>query len=1153
MYRKYGALFVFFIFLIVGVIFTQTAYSQPQNINSGNIYKVPITVEFFESDLIFEKLEGYDIVHLFDGDKNVEPGNPMLPSKLVRVALPDGMTAVNVVVDKTTPLNIEGEFNIYPAQPPRKFSTIYDKDVDFIEPNSAVYSSDKPYPSQLVEFIYQTDLAGQSMAVIKINPLQYIPNEKRLVFYNSISFTIRGDFGYVCSHYLPATVSEFNMHDYENMVRGMVINPEDAKIITSEHTSFQTALTPGNYDYVIITISSFVSSFQSLADWKTKKGIPAKIVTTTWIYGEYSGTNNQKIRAFIMDAHSTWGAVYFLLGGDTGQVPHHIRSVNGENIPNDTYYSDYDANWTCNVHVGRASVISSGAVNIFKNKVLTYEKNPPLTSYCEKIALYAFDLDNYTYSEILKRKLYNSPYNYIPSGWAIDTVYDSHGTNHKTAVINSINSGQNLINHSDHSYTYTMGTGSHNHSSALSTSNVDAFHNGDRQSILYSLGCWACAYDYSNCIAEHFVRNSGGGCVAFIGNSRSGLYYQGDYNTLSMLYDRYFFRSLFSQGHYKLGNAFSDHKNDGPTGYGAEQQIYTELTLLGDPEMPVWTDAPSNLIVTHPDTIPIGSNPFTVHVEGFGGANIYLGYVCLMKGNEVYLTGSTDINGDITFSPAPSTVGTMYVTVTKKNYLPSETEAVANEFFGAISGIVTNQVDDPIEGVYTFCTSPVIEDTTDEIGLYALYGFDPGSYSVTYSHPGYQDTTVTGISVAEGDTTRIHVTLNSLPYDAGVSAIFSPTDSMIMDMPISIRCEVNNYGTETQSFEVIFEARILGSSTAEFIDTVSLTNVPGLSSDTVSGFNTFYPSVDTIYNLKAYTNLTADMNNANDTTSKSSDCFQGVAIWYGNLDSSPLTANINARLNIDVWLLAAGDVFIGDMLLCLGTDDIYIDSLLSQSEGQLYYPLTEWDASEFLSPDGSPPNLSGWSSQAFMGFARLSSESDAPWLHHETAAKIVTFTFKTVDNEDFIGQTVDCFGMGINYPQGETNIGDTLGWYGFPYVEYFSPVTFIDPFGYCDYVPGDMNGDGIVIGSDVVYGVNYFGGQGNHPPDSCWNTSNESWLYSAADVNGDCLFLGSDIIYLVQYFRGVNPPPTYCPNTPPTPPILLNENSSVSPYGSMKD
>lgn len=62
--------------------------------------------------------------------------------------------------------------------------------------------------------------------------------------------------------------------------------------------------------------------------------------------------------------------------------------------------------------------------------------------------------------------------------------------------------------------------------------------------------------------------------------------------------------------------------------------------------------------------------------------------------------------------------------------------------------------------------------------------------------------------------------------------------------------------------------------------------------------------------------------------------------------------------------------------------------------------------------------------------------------------------------------------------------------------------------------PGDANGDGLLIGSDVTYLVGYFRGQ-NPVPDP----------QMAGDVNGDCLIIGSDVTYLVGYFRGNNPPP----------------------------
>jgi len=85
--------------------------------------------------------------------------------------------------------------------------------------------------------------------------------------------------------------------------------------------------------------------------------------------------------------------------------------------------------------------------------------------------------------------------------------------------------------------------------------------------------------------------------------------------------------------------------------------------------------------------------------------------------------------------------------------------------------------------------------------------------------------------------------------------------------------------------------------------------------------------------------------------------------------------------------------------------------------------------------------------------------------------------------------------------------------------------------GACDYVPGDANGDGNVMGNDVTYSVRYFKGLGAPPPDSC--PYNGGWLYSAGDANGNCAYTGSDVTFLVGFFKGINPSVLYCPDTPP--------------------
>jgi hypothetical protein len=84
----------------------------------------------------------------------------------------------------------------------------------------------------------------------------------------------------------------------------------------------------------------------------------------------------------------------------------------------------------------------------------------------------------------------------------------------------------------------------------------------------------------------------------------------------------------------------------------------------------------------------------------------------------------------------------------------------------------------------------------------------------------------------------------------------------------------------------------------------------------------------------------------------------------------------------------------------------------------------------------------------------------------------------------------------------------------------------------CDYLQGDINGDGQRLGADVTYGVRYFKGTGPVPRDSCYLDSTGTYLYVGGDVNGNCEFRGSDITRLVQYFKG-NAALGYCHFFPP--------------------
>jgi len=661
--------------LIMALLLAVSIMFFARPVLSENGYKIQHVAQFSQDELSFGKLMGYDMVTLKDGDFLTELGKPMLPSKELKIALPAGMAAKSVQVVNTTEVEIPGEFSIFPAQPPLKIG-ISDENVDFVEPDKEIYSSSQPYPSKLVEFAYQTDLAGQGIAVIQVYPLQYVPSEKRLKLYTSISLVIEGVGGYQCGDYLSPNVSDRGRKDYGQMTKDMVVNPENVQLNTSLKGGSLIALPPGAFDHVIITLSSWVSSFQPLADWHTRKGVRDTIVTTTWIYANYTGADTQKIRAFIIDANNTWGTDYFLLAGEGEIVPFCYRTYypSEPHTPSDQYYSDFDDDWTNEVYVGRATVGNSTEVTRFVNKVLKYEKDPPRTNYPLNVLLIGMDLDStVTHSEFMKETIDG----YIPPRFNVHKVYDSHGGMHRDTVMYYLNQGQNLVNHMDHSNIDVMGTGDIWHGWAINSNNVDALANNDKMSIVVTLGCLPNHMDSTDCIGEHFViYNPNQAGVAFTGATRDELYNTGNYNTLGMALDKQWWAALFTRNKYNLGQTLADCKHNFSNPGASEKHCEWEFNLLGEPEMPIWTDEPDSFATTFPSAIPIGSSSFLVHVEdSTTHTPIDQAFICLWKRNEVYLTGTTNANGDKTFNLSPSTQGIMYVTVTKRDYLPCQDSA----------------------------------------------------------------------------------------------------------------------------------------------------------------------------------------------------------------------------------------------------------------------------------------------------------------------------------------------------------------------------------------------------------------------------------------------------------------------------------------------
>jgi len=793
------------VILTIAVIASSLALAQSfSEQKKADDFTFEWTVTFSFEELEFSQIMDYDLVSIHEGEYLNNIGMPMLPMKNIQLALPHDMKAESICIRDKEKLIISGEYDIFPAQPPRKTNGD-DEEVDFVQAKSF----NGEYPSKLVDLSYQTDLAGQSIVSIQIYPIHYIKDQKKLVFYTSIDFIIEGTNGYEYKDYLPETYTEKTYKIYQKNVEDIVVNDDEIQLRQKPDNIVQPLSLPpgGPFDYVLITSTIYDQYWEPLIEWRTKSGMRATIVTTSYIYSNYGGSSNQqKIRNFIIDARNNWGTMYFLLAGEHSTVPFEYRTYYQESTPSDQYYSDYDDDWTNEVYVGRVTAQGTTQINTFINKLIAYETNPELTNYLLDVLLIGMDPDYQTHMEDLKEYIDN----YIPGQFIVTKVYDSHGGNHETAVKTALNDGQHLVNHADHGDWDYMGTGDYWHGLGLYNYEIDALTNNGKPSIVVSLACHPNEMDASDCIAEHFViYNSNQAGVAFTGNTRYGWYYVGQTLGLSNTLDYEWWRSLFNRHYTELGHILVDAKHHFSTGYpdtNVKQHCEWEFSLLGDPAMPVWTNTPDDLIVNHPNELPIGTSPFSVHVESDGGIDIYDAYVCLWKDGEVYTTGHTDSGGDVTLYPAPATVGTLYVTVTNNdyfsNYLPYQGQATVIE---------GTDEDPPTPNPLTWDIPPIASSPTEIImqcteasddtpPIYYYFDFVTGGSGGTDS--GWQPSTTyldSGLQPNTQYSYRVRAQDNVDPPNIGSysSIVYIYTHANIPDTP-----SVSNPTTTTLDIEV---------------------------------------------------------------------------------------------------------------------------------------------------------------------------------------------------------------------------------------------------------------------------------------------------------------------------------------------------------------
>jgi hypothetical protein len=648
---------------------------------------------------------GYDVVALKGATALPgQPGEPNLPAIVATVALPKGTRIKSVDVSYGEPVALPGVHRVMPLQAPTPSSS---RENRLTPPNAAIYASREPFPGKFAYSFESGNMGGYGVGSVVLAPVQYVPATGKVLVYPVLDFKLNLTRADLDNAY-PKVRLDWIDRDIRESLAATVINPwEVASPAGVRLVRGGDAALEDVFPYLIVTDEGMAAKAQVLADWKTKKGLKAAVVTTSYIEANYAGRDSaEKVRTCIKDYYENKGTQYVCLIGTNSIIP--VRKVydpdyevaEGDGlVPTDNYYGcldgdfnadgdgywgeypDDDVDWVYDVYVGRIQVSSAAALAEVVDKTLCYEGcgaasegNP--YGYQHRVVLAGGFLDSETNEKILMEFIRN---NYLTSShWEFTELWDNTypgGLMFNAAYFTSyMNSGKGLVAHAMHSDTTMLGT---NSGSVSNTTLYGLANHPKFIGVLYSLGCYASNTDYDDNCAASFVNAPRGGGVGFAGNTRYGWYM---YGNPTLWYSAEFFMSYFRvfglKGVYESGKLMALHKHErqGVVSDTTMRYIYFEIIHNGDPDIWIPSGRIAALNVAYAETIPTGEQTYEVHVGDAADGDVADALVCVWKGDEVYASGKTNAGGEISFNINPTTTGTMYLTVSAHNYRTFEAD-----------------------------------------------------------------------------------------------------------------------------------------------------------------------------------------------------------------------------------------------------------------------------------------------------------------------------------------------------------------------------------------------------------------------------------------------------------------------------------------------
>ncbi|MBN2426667.1 MAG: T9SS type A sorting domain-containing protein [Calditrichaceae bacterium] len=653
------------IIILLGLLWYLSAQNYEINHNLADLH-----IKFKDG---YHQIDYNGILNLSSLHKDI--GYPDLPVYIYKIALGEGITVESFKVHSILSAELKGGYSVALRKKPWRQNL----DVDPYDQSGEI-KLENVYPEDVIHYIGTNNFGGQFIAHFEIHPVQYYSDSRKLTFIEKINFTVNTK-TYKDPYIKPELESVMMFNNTSPSVLSDT-HKEVSVLSLNNHTGSLNHIADienGLIDqYVVITTEELKDSFNRLTNWKIQKGVPAVVRTITWIRQNFpEGIDDaERIRNYIRWTYRKRGTKFVLLGGETELVPTRIITTGGYTFPTDYYYADLDGNWNANsnsifgeaadnidgypeIWVSRIPVETPGDIEIFTDKLLKYETFQDISNpdYPASILYTASNLNRDDDGRDLILNHIDPQINPEFKRTML-TQNDDIGNSHDIPF-NALSDNYGLIFSENHGAYHLIKPGSG------SSSSIYAYEMNQLTAV--DPAVWYMASCSTNdivkrSVSETYLRSAHGG-VAYIGNSSyeypfSGIYLQKE-----------FFNQIFSQGNNQLAHAH--YLSRLPfLGYisweGPSRIIVFSTIVLGDPEMPVWTEKPKAMLVetNQDDYLEISVK------DGIDSSAVENAKVVLYKKNSTHKISYTNSLGEASFNLKEIEPGGITCTITAQNYIP---------------------------------------------------------------------------------------------------------------------------------------------------------------------------------------------------------------------------------------------------------------------------------------------------------------------------------------------------------------------------------------------------------------------------------------------------------------------------------------------------